>query len=103
MNRIDRQRHVLDCLADELQGPVHALALKLQSPQEAEKLSQFGNPYLHNAIALAPHNAKAQAVKLKNLADIGDDPRLVNDQTGHRTGFIIGQVPAHFAIEVAQR
>ena len=37
MSRIDRQRHVLDCLADELQGPVHALALKLQSPKEAEK------------------------------------------------------------------
>ena len=37
MSRIDRQRHVLACLADELQGPVHALALKLKSPQEAAK------------------------------------------------------------------
>ena len=35
MSRIDRQRHVLTCLADELNGPVHALALKLKSPQEA--------------------------------------------------------------------
>jgi BolA family transcriptional regulator, general stress-responsive regulator len=37
MSRIDRQRHVLECLAEELQGPVHALALKLQSPQEAAR------------------------------------------------------------------
>ena len=37
MSRIDRQRHVLDSLADELLGPVHALTLKLQSPKEAEK------------------------------------------------------------------
>ena len=35
MSRLERQRHVFDCLADELQGPVHALALKLQSPMEA--------------------------------------------------------------------
>jgi stress-induced morphogen len=27
----------LACLADELKGPVHALALKLKSPQEAAK------------------------------------------------------------------
>lgn len=37
MSRIERQRHVLECLAEELQGPVHALALKLQSPQEAAR------------------------------------------------------------------
>ena len=37
MSRIDRQRHVLNCLADELKGQVHALALKLKSPKEAEK------------------------------------------------------------------
>lgn len=37
MSRLDRQRSVLDLLADELAGPVHALALKLKSPQEAAK------------------------------------------------------------------
>ena len=37
MSRIDRQRHVFACLADELKGPVHALVLKLKSPQEAAK------------------------------------------------------------------
>lgn len=37
MSRLDRQRHVLDCLAAELEGPVHAMALKLQSPREAAK------------------------------------------------------------------
>lgn len=36
MSRLDRQRHVLACLADELAGPVHALALKLKSPSEHE-------------------------------------------------------------------
>jgi BolA family transcriptional regulator, general stress-responsive regulator len=35
MSRLDRQRGVLDLLADELNGPVHALALKLKAPSEA--------------------------------------------------------------------
>lgn len=35
MGRIDRQRKVYAVLADELAGPVHALALKLKSPSEA--------------------------------------------------------------------
>ena len=34
MSRLDRQRGVLDLLADELNGPVHALALKLKAPSE---------------------------------------------------------------------
>jgi BolA protein len=32
MSRIDRQRKVYAVLADELAGPVHALALKLSTP-----------------------------------------------------------------------
>lgn len=34
LNRVDRQRRVYECLADELKGPVHALALKLRAPGE---------------------------------------------------------------------
>ena len=34
MGRIDRQRKVYAVLADELAGPVHALALKLKAPSE---------------------------------------------------------------------
>ena len=34
MGRLDRQRAVLGLLADELAGPVHALALKLKTPGE---------------------------------------------------------------------
>ena len=37
MTRLERQRGVLDLLADELNGPVHALALKLTSPAEAAR------------------------------------------------------------------
>lgn len=37
VSRLDRQRQVLDLLADELNGPVHALALKLKSPAEAAR------------------------------------------------------------------
>ena len=37
VSRLDRQRQVLDLLADELAGPVHALALKLTSPTEAAR------------------------------------------------------------------
>lgn len=35
-SRLDRQRAVLALLAEELDGPVHALALKLKSPAEAD-------------------------------------------------------------------
>ncbi|MBM3535349.1 MAG: BolA family transcriptional regulator [Alphaproteobacteria bacterium] len=35
MSRIDRQRRVHQLLAEELKGPVHALALSLKSPEEA--------------------------------------------------------------------
>ncbi len=35
LSRLDRQRHVLDLLAEELAGPVHALELKLMTPDEA--------------------------------------------------------------------
>ena len=37
VSRLDRQRQVLALLADELNGPVHALALKLTSPAEAAR------------------------------------------------------------------
>ena len=36
LSRIDRQRLVLECLAEELAGPVHALAMRCLSPDEAE-------------------------------------------------------------------
>lgn len=37
-SRVDRQRRVYAALADELAGPVHALALKTQTPGEADLL-----------------------------------------------------------------
>lgn len=37
MSRLDRQRQVLELLQEELAGPVHALALKLRTPEEAAK------------------------------------------------------------------
>jgi len=35
LGRVDRQRMVYDILKDELDGPVHALSLKLKAPSEA--------------------------------------------------------------------
>lgn len=40
LSRVDRQRKIYDLLADELAGPVHALALRAQTPAEAEKAAQ---------------------------------------------------------------
>lgn len=34
LSRLDRQRAVMDVLADELAGPVHALALKLKASSD---------------------------------------------------------------------
>ena len=36
LNRIERQREVYKTLADELSGPVHALALSLAAPGEGQ-------------------------------------------------------------------
>ncbi len=33
LSRVERQRRVYDALAEELAGPVHALALKLDAPE----------------------------------------------------------------------
>ena len=37
VSRLQRQRGVMDVLKTELQGSVHALALKLKSPKEAAR------------------------------------------------------------------
>ena len=37
VGRVERQRRVYAALADELNGPVHALSLKALTPSEAEK------------------------------------------------------------------
>jgi len=36
-NRVARQRQVYSILAEELAGPVHALSLKLMTPEEASE------------------------------------------------------------------
>jgi BolA protein len=35
LSRVERQRRVNDVLADELRGPIHALAMTVLTPQEA--------------------------------------------------------------------
>ncbi len=35
LNRVDRQRLVYSILADELKGPVHALAVRAATPEES--------------------------------------------------------------------
>ena len=34
VSRLERQRHVMDVLSDELNGPVHALAIRARTPEE---------------------------------------------------------------------
>ncbi len=36
LSRVERQRRVYDTLAEELDGPVHALALRLNAPEPSE-------------------------------------------------------------------
>jgi len=36
LGRVERQRRVHAVLAEELRGPVHALSLKLETPEEAK-------------------------------------------------------------------
>lgn len=37
LSRVARQRRVYDVLAEELAGPVHALSLRLETPEEAAR------------------------------------------------------------------
>jgi len=37
MNRVARQRLINDILREELSGPIHALAMKTQTPEEAKE------------------------------------------------------------------
>jgi BolA protein len=43
-NRVDRQRSVFGLLAEELEGPVHALSLRLLTPNEWRKQNQAAMP-----------------------------------------------------------
>ncbi|MEO0336085.1 MAG: BolA family protein [Pseudomonadota bacterium] len=44
MSRIDRQRSVFELLKEELDGPVHALSLRLLTPKEWEKQIRAAMP-----------------------------------------------------------
>src|SRR5262245_66354494 len=56
-----------------------------------------------DAVALPPQHAEAEAVEGEALAAIGDRARLVNDEARHRGRILLRKVPAHGAIEVAER
>ncbi|MDB2668418.1 BolA family transcriptional regulator [Alphaproteobacteria bacterium] len=40
LSRLQRQRKVMELLSEELQGPVHALAMRLKTPEEAASDTQ---------------------------------------------------------------
>lgn len=44
LSRIDRQRSVFSLLDEELRGPVHALSLRLLTPEEWEKQNKASMP-----------------------------------------------------------
>lgn len=44
LSRVARQRKVYDLLSEELEGPVHALSLRLLSPKEWEATGQAPAP-----------------------------------------------------------
>ena len=58
--------------------------------------AQRGDP-----VALLAQHFEAEAVKAEGLARLGNRARLVNDEAGHGRGFVVGQIPAHRAIELA--
>ena len=56
-----------------------------------------------DAVALAAQHAEAEAVEGEALARLGDRARLVDDEAGDRGRLVVGQVPVHRAVEVADR
>lgn len=48
LSRVQRQRKVYELLSEELNGGVHALSLRLLTPQEAEASGEFSTPNCHS-------------------------------------------------------
>lgn len=47
LNRVARQRLVYDLLSLEMKMGIHALSLRLLTPEEAEEQSEFSTPNCH--------------------------------------------------------
>ena len=60
--------------------------------------SERGDP-----IALLAQHFEAEAMKAESLTRLGNRARLVNHEAGHRRGFVVRQIPADRAIELADR
>ena len=54
-------------------------------------------------IALAAQDLELEPIERETLADFGNRPRLVNNQTGNRGCLFVGQMPIEHAIQIADR
>ncbi len=64
---------------------------------------QRRDPQRRDAVAGLAQHLEAEAVEGEGLARLGDDARLVDDEAGDGGRLVVGQVPVHGAVEVADR
>src|SRR5262249_18274783 len=62
---------------------------------------QRGDAQRRDAVPVATQHPKTEAVEGEGLAGLGDRPRLVDDEPGDGGRFVVGQVPFHGAVEIA--
>src|SRR5271170_2125796 len=63
--------------------------------------SERGDPQRGDPITLLAQHFEAEAVKAEGLARLRNRARLMNDEPRHRGGFVVGQIPTHRPIELA--
>ena len=62
-----------------------------------------GDPQGGDAVALLAQHLEAKAVKAEGLVRLGNRARLVDDEAGDGRRLVVGQIPVHRAVEVADR
>jgi hypothetical protein len=56
-----------------------------------------------DAVLVLPEHLEAEAVEGEGLAGLGNDPRLVDDEAGDGGCLLVRQLPAHGAVQIADR
>src|SRR5215204_7166579 len=66
-------------------------------------LGQRGDPQRGDAVSIAAEHAEPKAVEGEGLTRFRNQLRFMDDQPGDGSGFVVGQVPVHDAVEVTDR
>ena len=64
---------------------------------------QRRDPERRDPVPVLAQHLEAEAVEGEGLAGLGDDARFVDDEAGDGRRLLVGQVPVHRAVEVADR